>query len=121
MTKLKEYTALIIPIAVAIVLCIYAYGCEPKTRSLLDPRNQVTGLELKMEMESLIAQLQLREIDLERKMYIRDIILQQGLIITQTGAVNPIGIITSILAILGVTATVDDIRLRKKINANRNA
>lgn len=109
---------LILTILVCIGIVIYAYGCEPKTKSLTTPNAKVTRDELQLELNSLISTAQIRLADLDRQQEIRDIIFQNALVIAQGGGVNPVGVITAILAIMGVGATADDIRLRKERSKN---
>lgn len=105
-------------VTVGLILClgflIYAFGCQPKTKSLLDPNRKVTGLELNAEVDFLIASYENRKLDLKQQQQIRDFILQQSFTIAQTGQVNPISIATSLMSLLGLGVVADDIRLRKE-------
>lgn len=93
----------------------FMFGCQSETKSLLDPKQKVTRLELQSEIDFLLQQTQARIEDLDKQDAIRNMILNQAIVIAQTGTVNPIGVMTSILAILGIFSTADDIRLRKKL------
>jgi len=104
----------IISVAACIFLLWFAYGCEPKTKSILLPAQEVTRVELIGEIELLLAQYKSRSEDLNKQEELRDFILQQTVLVAQTGTVNPIGIATALLALLGIGAGVDDIRLRKQ-------
>lgn len=97
-----------------IFLIWFAYGCEPKTKSLTQPGQEVTRAELIGELEILKLQYKSRTDDLDKQELLRDFILQQTVIVAQTGTVNPIGIATALLALLGLGAGVDDIRLRRQ-------
>ena len=100
---------------VCIGLLFYAYGCEAKTRSLTRPETSVTRSELRIELDTLLARGEAGVADLDKQEEIRNIIFNQGLMIAQGGAVNPVGVITTLMAVFGIGATADDIRLRKKI------
>lgn len=113
--KLKEKIPAFITLNICIFLVWYAYGCEPKTTSLIDPQRKVDRAQLKTEIELLIMQSENRIADLDRQVAIRKAIFEQGLLIAQTGSINPLGVATSLLAVLGIGMTADDIRLRKKI------
>jgi len=102
------------------MLFIYAIGCQPTTDSLITPGEQVTRAELNWEIESLMSKSKIRIDQLDRQQELRNLIFQQTIIAAETGAVNPIGLITSMLAVLGIGATADDIRLRKQRNAGKN-
>lgn len=113
------------PTILALVICVgltyYAFGCQPTTTSLIDPAKKITGEELAIEFESLIAQHRIRLEDLERQEQIRDILFRQSLILAQGGSVNPAGLVTTLAAIFGVGVTVENVKLRrekKKTNGN---
>ena len=113
--KLKEKLPVFITLQACIFLVCYAYGCEPKTKSLIDPQRKVDRAQLKTEIELLMMQSENRIADLDRQVAIRKAVFEQGLLIAQTGTINPLGVATSLLAILGIGMTADDIRLRKKV------
>jgi len=105
---------------VCTALLIYAFGCEPKTKSITVPGRKVDRLELTYEIESLLRKSEAGFDDLDRQIEIRNLIFQQGLIAVQGGTLNPIGILTTIMAVFGIGLAGDDIRLRKKIkNADK--
>lgn len=122
MAKIKDNWPLIISWVVCGGLLFYAFGCEPQTQSLIDPERKVTAAELEYEIDFLMTQHTSRLDDLQKQQEIRNFVLQQGLIFAEGGVVNPVGIITSILAILGIGAAGDDLRLRhqRKIIAQKN-
>jgi len=111
---LRDKWPLIVAWNVCIIVFFYAYGCEPTTRSLIDPREQITRAQLLTELDIMLLQAESRITDLDKQQALRNILLQQSLTLVQTGAIDPLGVITSILAVLGVGATVDDIRLRRQ-------
>lgn len=96
-------------------LLLYAVGCEPQTKSLVDPRQKVDRQQLAWEIESLLRKSEAGFADLDRQVEIRNLIFQQGLIAVQGGTLNPVGIVTTLMAVFGVGLTGDNIRLRKKI------
>lgn len=114
LASLKDKWPLVIACCVCVVLVIFAYGCEPETASLIHPLTKVTRAELNIEIETLLSTSQIRFADLDRQEQIRDVIFQQALVIAEGGAINPFGIITTLLAVLGVGAAADDVRLRKE-------
>lgn len=113
-STIRDKWPLILSLNICIFLLWYAYGCEPTTASLIDRNEQVTSAELTSELDFLLAKAETRFQDLYRKQKIRDLILQQSIIIAEGQPLNPVGVITSLLAIFGVGAGVDDIRLRKE-------
>lgn len=111
---LKDKWLFIVTISICIGLTWFAYGCQPKTQSLIHPTEKVTRAGLQHELNTLIALAELRGEDLEKQEQFRNFVFQQALVIAETGTVNPFGVITSLLALLGIGATADDIRLRKE-------
>lgn len=99
-------------------LLIYAFGCEPQTRSLVHPERKVDRLQLTFEIETLLMRSEAGFADLDRQIEIRNLIFQQGLIAVQGGTLNPVGIITTIMAVFGIGLAGDDLRLRRKIKKN---
>jgi len=105
---------LILGIIAGSTLLFYAFGCQPKTPSIINPDRKVTVGELQIEIDSLMTLSELRFADLRKQQEIKQFVFNQAIAIGQTGEVNPIGILTSLLAVLGMGATADDIRLRKQ-------
>lgn len=116
--NIKLWLGDIYPIALSILLSgiviLYAYGCESKTKSLLEPNLQVTRSELQIELDTLLAKARAGETDLDRQDEIKNMIFNQALVIAQGNQVNPLGVLTTLLSILGVGAIGDDIRLRRQ-------
>ena len=112
---MKKQLHIILPFIVAALLLVYAYGCEPTTASLLTANEKVSRAQLISEMDMLEYKLERGIADLDQQQRIRDLVFQQGLIIAQSGGVNPVGLITALMSVLGVGAIADDVRLRKKI------
>jgi len=110
----KDKWPIMIAYNVVISLLFFAFACTPKTESLIEPDKKVTLEQLQSEVDILIFRSEARLADLQKQYELRDFILNQSLTIAQTGEVNPIGLITSIIAIMGIGAGADDIRLRKQ-------
>lgn len=106
---------IILPIIAAGLLLLYAYGCEPETTSLIRAGEKVNREQLLTEMDLLEYKLEKGIADLDQQQRIRDLVFQQGLIVAQSGGINPVGIITTLMSVLGIGAVADDVRLRKKI------
>lgn len=99
---------------IAFSLFFYAYGCESKTTSLLDPQKKVNRLELQNQIEFLLRTGEIRFADLDKQDNLRQLIFNQGLIIAQGNNLNPLGVITTIAGVLGMALGVDNVRLRKQ-------
>jgi len=78
----------------------------------------VTRDELHDELSFIIAQAETRFKSLDRQDELKQLITDQALLFAQGGAINPIGLLTANAALLGIGATVDNVRRRKKEKAN---
>lgn len=109
-----EYWAWWITLNLCSFVLLFAYGCEPKTKSLINENEKITRAELQSELGLLLARAKRGTEDLDRQDKIRNLIFENAIFIAQGGQVNPIGVVTSILALLGIGVTVDDVRLRNE-------
>ena len=115
MTYIKSKYPTILSVILCSCLIAYALGCEPKTRSLIEPTQTVNLEELQMEVDILLLQSEVRLADLKKQYELRDMIFNQSIKIAQTGNINPTGLITTLMAVLGIGTSADNIRLRRKI------
>jgi len=106
----------VIGIVCAAGLLLWTYSCTPTTQSLLTPQTQVSRLELLAEVEMFNARLQGRIENLEQQEQFRSLLFDQAAIVGSGGTLNPLGILTSLAAVLGLGATADNIRKRKVIS-----
>lgn len=119
--KIKSSLHLFATAGLIVALLFYAYGCDVKTRSLFDPTISVTKDQYDLEVQRMTNMFMAGYQDIEKKTAFRDLILQQSLTYTTTGTIDPIGVISSIMILLGVGAGVDDLKVRKKLkNANKD-
>lgn len=100
---LKKNAIIITTVLVTAAFVIYCYGCEPKTPSLSMPSKRINRQELQLELDQFISMAQLRMADLDQQEQLRSIVLQNALILVQGNPYNPVGIITAVAAIYGVT------------------
>ena len=100
---IKKNCSILIAALVTGGFVVYMYGCEAKTRSLLTPTTQVNRQELQLELDQIIGLAQLRMVDLDQQEQFRSIILQNALILVQGNPLNPVGLMTAVAAIYGVT------------------
>ncbi|MCK5607232.1 hypothetical protein KAR91_35440 [Candidatus Pacearchaeota archaeon] len=98
---------------IVIGLFFYAYGCESKTTSLMYPQKKVTRQILQSEIDFLLHTGDIRFAELDKQDELKQMIFNQGLLIAQGNQINPVGVITTLMAIMGIGAGADDLRLRK--------
>jgi len=109
-----------VAVAICAMLLIWFYGCESKIPSILNPLEKVTRAQFELEIDSFYAKAELRLTALDKQDELKRLLFEKSLLIAQGGAVNPIGIVTSLAAILGIGATVDNVRTRKKLKKAEN-
>ena len=112
--KLKDKMPYIISLIFVCGVLFWVIGCTPKTRSLINPDARVDRSGLLAEIEYLNKQYANAIKALDKQEEFRNIVLQQTFKIAQTGSVNPLGVIASIMAIMGLGAGADNVRLRKQ-------
>ena len=120
---LKRNWSIVIAVIVTIAFIIYMFGCEPKTKSLLNAPRLVNRQELQLELDQIIGLAQLRMVDLDQQEQFRAIILENALILVQGQPFNPIGLITAAAAVYGlmaggskVTSAVKNVKNKRKVN-----
>jgi len=109
-----------ISIIVSALLLIGFYGCEPRCKSIINPAETVSRAELDIEIDTVIAKANAGYASLESQEELRQLLFEQSIKAASTGTFNPIAVMTSIGAILGLGATVDNVRKRKVIKKLSN-
>ncbi|MBA7670359.1 hypothetical protein ES703_78504 [subsurface metagenome] len=109
-------------IAVLLIIgfLLWFYGCDSKCNSLTRPNTQVTRSELTLEIQSLQGLADLRYADLDRQDAFRTAVIEQALIVGQTGTFNPYGVIAMLAGTIGIGATIDNVRKRTEIKKLSN-
>lgn len=100
---IKSKSDIILVIVVTVLFGLFVYSCEPKEPSLLNRGVKITRAELQLELDQLLALADLRMAGFAKQERIRAIILQNALILVQGQPFNPIGILTGIASIYGIT------------------
>lgn len=117
---LKNETGQAIAIIIVGCLCFWIFGCQPKVQSLNGSGFKVGRMELQNELDHILSKAELRFAELNRQEEIRQIIFNFALLTAKSGAINPIGVLTTIGMILGLGATADNVVKRKKIKKLKN-
>lgn len=103
----------IISVLVFAVVIVIFYGCEAKVSSFNSPTRRIDRDELDTEVELFLARAQNKYSNLNRQEQFRQLLFENALSYAQGVPINPIGIFTSLAALFGVGATVDNVRRRK--------
>jgi len=100
-----------------VLLLIWFWGCQSEVTSLLEPEQKVNRQELELELNSIMAVAEMRFAQMDQQDELKQFLMQQALLVGQTGTINPFALLTSIGAILGIGATVDNVRKRKELKS----
>jgi len=109
-----------IAIILIIILLIWSYGCPSKVQSLRSPGQRVTRSEFEIEVTSLLSTAEVRLLDLDRQDNIKRLIFDNLLLTAQSGQFNLVGLVAGVATILGIGATVDNVRKRKELKDIKN-
>ena len=122
---IKAKSDLILIVVVTVLFGLFAYACEPKQPSLLNRGVKVTRAELQHELNQLVALAEIRMASFKRQEKIRSLILQNAMVLVQGQPVNPLGILTGIASIYGITqatkkttGAIKNVRAKRKVNGN---
>jgi len=107
----RHNVPLVVSICIVFSVLFWAGGCESTTLSLTTPDLKVTRAELKIEYEATMASLEqqviqlekvvvLREQDLDRQDAFKQKLFEIGVALGEGGEVNPVGVATSLFALL---------------------
>jgi len=100
---LRKNRVTVIAYAVTIGVLLYLYACESQVRSLDGSRRLVTRVELQAELNTYLDKIDIRFASLDRQDKLREIILNNAMIVVQGQPFNPAGLITAVLTLYGVT------------------
>lgn len=114
-TIVRGEAAQCIGILFCLAIIFWLYGCPSKTMSLSGSGQLVTRAEIQMELDTFIKLAEIRYVDLDRQDAFKQAVVNAAVLTTQTGTINPMGVIAILLGGLGVTATVDNVRKRAEI------
>lgn len=116
LSDLSENWPKTIALIVLTAIIFWGYGCPPLTDSLITPGKKITRPELQIELDTFVATATFRLADLERQDQVRDIVFQNALLLIEGGGINPVGVITMLAGLYGVTRGGSDLvkRIKKK-------
>lgn len=107
-----------IALFVLTAILFWGYGCPPTVQSLTTTNKKITRPELQIELDTIIATAEFRLADLDRQEQFRDLIFKNALLMIEGGSLNPIGIMTMLAGLYGITRGVKDVKdkVKKKTN-----
>ncbi|GAI61185.1 unnamed protein product [marine sediment metagenome] len=112
----------IITVLITGVLCIWLYSCESQVKSMDGSNRLINRAELQLELDRFMGMAQVRMADLDKQDAFRALIIENSLLLVQGTPFNPLGLITAIAGIYGIThGTSKVVRTVKKSQAKRKA
>jgi len=112
--KLLDKLPYLLSLVFVFVFLFWAVGCQPVTRSLVDPARKVNRAELIGEIDYLMSKYKIAIKDLDKQKEFRELIINQSTEIFTSGGINPAGLTITAMSILGLGAGADNVRLRRK-------
>ncbi len=100
----------------ALAVLIWTYGCESQVTSILYAPDFVNRGQLEIEVDTFIAQAELKFADLDRQDQVKSTLFNAAINFIQGGNVNPAAVAIVIGNILGLGAVIDNVRKRTLIN-----
>lgn len=107
--------------AVAVICCcIWIIGCESTTTSPFNPTETITRQQLTIQVETYNKMVELAFEDLDKQDLFKQYLIDSLLVTTQTGTINPMGLIMGAIGVLGIGATADNVRKNTVIKTLQN-
>ncbi len=119
-TWVSHNSGLVASIVVCLLLIFWA-GCQVTTENPFNPEEKVTKTELEAEVQAYVVKVQSAYDDIEKQELIRKSILEAGWAIAQGGAVDPLGLATTLMGVCGLGAIYDNRTKNKVIVSKSNA
>lgn len=115
--KIRHNQSTIISILLAGMVLLWAYGCQSQVRSLLDHQLMVDRDHLQLEVESLIAQAELRFKSLDQQDAFKKALFDIAVSYMQGGQLNPAAVFVTLFSIIGGGALIDNRRKDVRIKS----
>ena len=114
---IRHNQCLVTAAMVCIALACWVYGCQSQVQSMKTPEKKVTRPQLKIEVDTFLAEAKLKFEDLNRQDAFKRQLFEYGLVVAQGSSVNPVGVAVSLFGILGIGAVADNRRKDGVINS----
>lgn len=102
-TWLKKNKRIVVMYSVTIGVFVFLYACESRVRSLDGSKRLVSRAELNAQLNHYLDTVDIRFASLDRQDKLRSLILNNAMIVIQGNPFNPIGMLTGVLSLYGIT------------------
>lgn len=89
----------IIAAAIIIAAMFWTYGCESNVSGLLNPNQRISRQELQIEINYIIAQAEVKFMDLDKQDQLKQALLDLGSTFATTGTLNPTGLLNTAISV----------------------
>ena len=111
MKKLIKHNVFQVIAIVHIALILFwVFGCNSKVISLNDHGLKINRVELQNELETILRSAEIRFADLDKQDRFKQIIFENAALFAGGGTVNITGLLTTLAAVFGFGAVVDNRR-----------
>lgn len=117
---IRHNQALVTGSVIALVIAVWAYGCQSSVVSILEAPDRVTRAELQVEVDTFLAKAELRFADLDQQDKIKTTFFNTAIEFAQGGRINPIAFALVIGNLLGLSAVIDNRRKDVRIQTYKN-
>lgn len=108
------------PKTIAIILLtaflFWGWACPSSVPSLIVEGKKVTRPELQIEMDTITATAKFRLSQLDQRDAFRNLVFENAFAMAKGNGINPVGIMTLLAGLYGVTRGVQDVKNRVKKN-----
>lgn len=112
----RHNQGMFIGVILSITVLVWTYGCESQVTSILYAPDLVNRGQLQIEVDTFVAQAELKFADLNRQDEIKSTLFETAITFAEGGSVNPAAVAIVIGNILGLGAVMDNLRKRTLIN-----
>lgn len=104
--KVKRNWQWYLMMVIANVIVLWICACPPTTKSLNGSGTNVTREELQLELYTLIETAKIRMADLDKQDELRQMIINNAILIANGTPLNPLGILSGIAALYGMGSAI---------------
>lgn len=116
---LKHDSFLCVAGVIVVVLVVWGVGCESTVISPITGR-KVSRVELDAERAMLLKNIESSIMELDKQDLFKQQLVDLGLVLSTGGSVNPAGLITSAVGLLGLGSVIDNRRKDSLIKMLKN-
>ena len=109
-TFIRHNPGVVAGLMLCTVLLCWAYGCESEVGSLKQPHLKINRARLKLEVDSILTEIDLKIIDLDKQDEFKQALFAAGIHLAQGEPLDPIGLALVLGNLLGIGLAADNIR-----------